>query len=317
MPIIDLGYRKWDGERSSRLLRPLAITATGLKLVWRGVWIRRLLLLAWLPAIPMGIGFFIYEQSLQDPRFQALAVDLTGDLMNRPELAERLAADPQDARHDIWALMLLNFFRYPQAINIVVLFGLVAPRLISFDLRSRAHLLYFSRPLTVAEYLVGKGLVLIVLLSLTVTIPALSVYVIGLLLSPDLLTILQTWDLPLRILVASASLAIPTAAVAILYSAFTPESRYASFAWFATWILGWVTYAALSSGELMAGGSIISLSPQFTLVSPYHTLGEIQKEIFGVIGTDADARSAWLLVGAVTFFATFIAYQRIAGQLRK
>ena len=317
MPIIDLGYRRWNSERSARLLRPIAITATGLKLVWRGVWIRRLLLLAWLPAIPMGIGFFIYEQSLQDPRFQVVAADLVGDLMNRPDLAEKLMDDPQQARHDIWALMLLTFFRYPQAINIVLLFGLVAPRLISFDLRSRALLLYFSRPLTVVEYLVGKGMVLAVLILMTVTIPALVVYLIGLSLSPDTSTVLQTWDLPLRILVASASLTIPTAAVALLFSSFTAESRYASFAWFATWILGWVTYATLSSGELMAGGDLITMSPRFKLVSPYHTLGEIQKAIFGVSATDTDASSAFVLIAAVTFFAAFVAYQRLAGQLRK
>lgn len=317
MPIIDLGYRRWESERSSRYLRPLSITATGLKLVWRGVWLRRLLLLAWLPAIPMGIGFFIYEQSLQDPRFQIFAIDFVGDAMNRPDLAMQLAEDPEKARHDIWALMLLTFFRYPQALNIVLLFGLVAPRLISFDLRSRAHLLYFSRPLTVVEYLLGKAMVLVVLLLLTVTIPALVVYLIGLSLSPDTSTVLQTWDLPGRILLASASLAIPTASVAVLFSSFTSESRYASFAWFAIWILGWVTYGTLTSGELMAGGQLITLSPSFKLVSPYHTLGEIQKAIFGVSAADTDASAALLLVSAVTFFAIFIAYQRLADQLRR
>jgi ABC-type transport system involved in multi-copper enzyme maturation permease subunit len=317
MPIVDLGYRRWDGRRSNRLLRPLAITATSLQLVWRGVWLRRLLLLAWLPAIPMGIGFFLYEQSLQDPRFGPVVEDLLRDAMNRPDLAIRLAEDPVQARHDVWALMLLSFFRYPQAINIVLVFGLVAPRIISYDLRSRAHLLYFSRPLTVAEYLLGKALVLVALLVATVTIPALAVYLIGLSLSPDTSTILQTWDLPLRILLASISLAIPTAAVAILYSSFTSESRYASFAWFATWILGWVTYGTLSSGELMRGGDLLSLSPQTKLVSPYHTLGEIQAAIFGVADVGGEAGPAFILVIVITFVAMMVAYQRVAGQLSK
>lgn len=317
MPIIDLGYRHWAGERSARLLRPLAITTTSLKLVWRGVWLRRLLLLAWLPAIPMGVGFFIYEQSMQDPRFEGAALELVGDAMDRPDLAERLSENPEDARHEIWALMLLTFFRYPQAINIVVLFGLVAPRIISYDLRSRAHLLYFSRPLTVFEYLLGKSLVLITLLALTVTIPALTVYVIGLSLSPDTSTVLQTWDLPLRILAASASLAIPTAALAILYSSFTSESRYASFAWFATWILGWVTYGTLSSGELMAGGDLVTLSPRLKLVSPYHALGEIQGAIFGVSVENSESTAAICLAAAVTFFSIMVAYYRISGQLRQ
>jgi ABC-2 type transport system permease protein len=274
-------------------------------------------MLAWLPAIPMGLGFFIYEQSMQDQRFRGPAIAMVREALASPELAVRLNDNPAEARHDIWAMMLLTFFRYPQAINIVVLFGLVAPRIVSYDLRSRAHLLYFSRPLTVAEYLIGKSLVLVTLLSLTVTIPALAVYVIGLSLSPDTTTILQTWDLPLRILVASLSLAVPTAAVAVLFSSFTSESRYASFAWFATWILGWVTYATLSSSELMRGADIMTLSAKTKLVSPYHTLGEIQAWIFGVSTSQAEVTAAILLVSTVTVVSIMVSYQRVAGQLRQ
>jgi ABC-type transport system involved in multi-copper enzyme maturation permease subunit len=197
----------------------------------------------------------------------------------------------------------------------VVMFGLVAPRLISFDLRSRAYLLYFSRPLSVAEYLIGKGLVLVALLGCTSTIPALFVYLAGLGFSPDPWTIAATWDLPLRILVASLTLAIPTASLAILYSSFTSESRYAAFAWFATWGLGWVSYLVLNSVNVINNQSAV-LPRYIDLISPYHTLGLVQSVVFGTLPDPAEGQSAIVLVTVVTCCAILVSYYRVAAQLR-
>ncbi|WP_164102580.1 hypothetical protein [Candidatus Laterigemmans baculatus] len=316
MPIIDLGYRRWAGARSVRPLRWLAISSTSLHLVWRAPWLRRLLMLAWLPSIPVGLSFFAYEQSLQNFEWRQLLAGVFTNMFNRPDISARIMADPLEARHDIWAMLLLAFFRYPQSLNMVVLFGMVAPRIISYDLRSRAYLLYFSRPLSVTEYMLGKAMVLIVLLAMTCTVPALGVYAIGLALSPDTSTILQTWDMPLRIVAASATLAIPTAALAILYSAFTTESRYAAFAWFTTWALGWVAYGTLTSSELAAAGPAILIDDRVRLVSPYHVLGEIQAAVFGALPTGSDPLSAILLVSVVTIAAVIVSHYRIASQLR-
>lgn len=316
MPILDLGYRNWEGDRSHRLLRPLVVTATGMRLVWRATWLRRILIFAWLPAIPAGFGFFAYEQSLQSSEWREMIASMLALRFQRPDIAASFLQDPTETRGQIWSMILFAFFRYPQAIIMVVLFGLAAPKIISYDLRSRAYLLYFSRPLTVVEYLVGKALVLVTLLVLTSTIPALAVYCVGIGFSPDASSIEQTWQLPFRVLLASASLAIPTASLAIAYSSFTSESRYASFAWFATWILGWVTYGTLTSSELMQNGLTIGTSQNIKLASPYHALGEIQAAIFGTLAEPSDAIPATILVSVVTIVSMMVAYHRVAGQLR-
>lgn len=54
----------------------------------------------------------------------------------------------------------------------VMVIGLIAPPMISQDVRSRAFLLYFSRPLTRGEYLLGKLASVWVYLSLISTLPA-------------------------------------------------------------------------------------------------------------------------------------------------
>ena len=82
----------------------------------------------------------------------------------------------------IWSLLLMAFFRYPQGLLMVLLVGMIAPSLISLDLRSRAFLLYFSRPITPLEYVFGKALVIWTYLAAVTTLPALVLYVLGVLL---------------------------------------------------------------------------------------------------------------------------------------
>ena len=145
------------------------------------------------------------------------------------QVAESLNVDPKSAsqeeldqaRHHVWAWLLQTLFRYPQGVLMVLVVGLVAPPLIAQDVRSRAFLLYFSRPLTRGEYILGKAAVVWCYLLLITTLPALTLYVMAVLFSPDLSVVEHTWDLPLRILAASAVLMIPTTAVALFFSSLT------------------------------------------------------------------------------------------------
>ena len=118
--------------------------------------------------------------------------------------------NPDVARHEFWAQLILLFFRYPQAYLMVLIVGLVAPRLIAQDFRSRAFLLYFSRPIAPYEYVLGKAAIIWVYLALITTVPALVLYLLGIGLSPTISVVTATWTLPLRILLASLVLIIHT-----------------------------------------------------------------------------------------------------------
>ena len=74
MPVHDLGYRAWEGRLQPRILRWWAIAETGIRLAWRGRWLRRLLFLAWLPAFYMGAAFLLYENLLTQDDQQNLAL---------------------------------------------------------------------------------------------------------------------------------------------------------------------------------------------------------------------------------------------------
>ena len=64
MPLHDVGYRAWHGPKSSRLLRWWVVATVGIQLAFRSSWLSRTLIVSWIPAIVIGVGFFAYEQSI-------------------------------------------------------------------------------------------------------------------------------------------------------------------------------------------------------------------------------------------------------------
>lgn len=328
MPVHDLGFRAWAGKRTPPLLRPWFVARSGVSLVWRRRWLRLMLMLAWLPIVVPAVGIFVFEYSLTEPDMQMAVSQMLRGPLQRPDLAEAALVDPNSIRHEVWSTLILTFFRYPQLTAMVLLVGLIAPMLVSYDLRSKAYLLYFSRPLSPTEYILGKSAVVWFFLGLIVTVPAMILYVVGVLLSPSLSVVGETWDIPLRILAASMILLIPTTALAMSYSALTSESRYASFAWFATWVMGFVAYQFLtlmSVSEIPRGRRGRGRGPRWEeldvdfdrwrLLSPYHTLGKVESWIFGLDKTDGSVWPAMVLLVFITVAGMLFVRHRLIARL--
>ena len=347
MPLHDVGYREWDGAKMSARWRWWVIAVVCVQLAFRSSWLGRTLIISWIPAIALGAGFFAYEQSLAHPEMRRTAVQVLRLAGASPQLIRTARADPEAARHQIWSALLLVFFRYPQAILMLIVVGIVAPRLISADLRNRAYLLYFARPIRISEYILGKALTVWTFLALITTAPALVLYLVGLALSPDLHVALVTWDLPLRILVASVVLMLPTTAIALACSAMTIDShrgriirremavgivnglifsRQAAFTWFALWIVGWVAYSILSVGELASqpptyGGDrdpvwrAMNFISRWELISPYHLLGRVQQWVFGLYPPDRSIAPHMSVLATVTVVGYWMIHRRLRSRL--
>jgi ABC-type transport system involved in multi-copper enzyme maturation permease subunit len=324
----DLGYRGWTGRLSPGWTRWTVISAVGVRRAWQSMWVKRMLLFAWLPAIWFGIGFFVWEQAALYPDWrQALTPFLSG-LPPTPEFAgirESIrSGNLESSRHTVWAWLLQTFFRYPQGVLMVLIVGLISPPLISQDIRSRAFLVYFSRPVTRSEYLLGKLSTVWTYLLLISTAPALALYALGVLLSPNLGVFAATWDLPLRIIAASIVLMVPTSVLALCVSSLTQESRYAGFAWFALWILGWFTYGAVTSVEALnaqqyafrhPGEFPVMAESAWTHLSLYHTLGRVQRWVFG-FADFSDVAVPAVILAAVTVISLAVLYRRISAPMR-
>jgi ABC-2 type transport system permease protein len=317
MPLHDLGYRRWEGSRTPRLLRPLFVARSGISLVWRKRWLRMVLILSWLPIIVPATGIFVFEFSSTEPQMQRTLVQILRGPLQRPDLAVAAINDPSSVRHEIWSTLILAFFRYPQLTAMVLLVGVIAPMLVSYDLRSKAYLLYFSRPLSTSEYIIGKSAVVWFFLTLIVTVPAIALYVVGVMLSPSLSVVNETWDIPFRILAASIVLLVPTTALALCFSSWTSESRYATFSWFATWVMGYVAYHILTFAQVGDGPweeLDIDLN-RWHLLSPYHTLGKVESWIFDLDRTGGSVLPAIGLLVFITIVGTWIVQRQITARL--
>jgi len=336
MPLLDIGYRKWEGEKTPRSTRSLALASTGIHLVWKGTWLKRFLMFMAIPALIAGIFVAAFEQTLDRDGPSTLLKTLAKNPQSS-NIAQRAGVDlnaaiksPESYRHFTWSYVLFNLSRYPQSLGMIVVLGLVAPRLISYDLRSRGYLLYLSRPLTPAEYIFGKALVLYFLLFVMSALPALLIYVAGLFLSTDSTAIAQTWDIPFRIILASLVLMVPTTAVALAFSSMTQESRYAGFAWFSMWVVGSVTYFTLWSATQLreqfqnqfknqGRGARIEAMAQwnsFKLFSPYETLGYLQQQIFGLAAKDPWTWAPWIAVAIASVAGYGFAYWKVSRVLK-
>ena len=320
MAIHDVGYRAWNGRLASPWTRWMVITKAGVRRAWQSSWLKRMMLFAWLPAVWFGIGFFIWEQSLLNQDMLGMIQPFLGNELQELELAgfsSSLAIENESvARHSVWSWLLYYFFRYPQGGVMVLMVGIIAPPLISQDVRSRAFLLYFSRPIARWQYAFGKLATVWFYLLMISAAPALLLYALGVLMSPSVQVIADTWDLPLRIVAASAVLMVPTASLALCFSSLTEESRYAGFAWFAVWILGWFTYAVMTSVEHRHATQLdAALVQKWSPVSLYHTLGEVQAWVFGFVTFEQIKYSALILL-VITVISTSILFRRISAPLR-
>jgi ABC-2 type transport system permease protein len=261
MPLHDVGYRGWEGNRQAAGTAVAVIALTGLRLAWTSRWLRRVVFFAWSPAMVFAASFFAFEQAVEEGRLTTMTEaaragrNLDGVGMLGTVLADALgggAESPEAVRHLVWTRLLLAFMRAPQAILLAAVVGLVAPTLISRDLRAKAWLVYFTRPVGRTEYILGKAVILFLLVAAITMLPGLALWVMGVLVSPSIDVAWQTCDLPLKIIVASVTLAIPTVLLALAYSSLTAESRIASFAWFATWLACWIAHGALVTADLVA-----------------------------------------------------------------
>ena len=127
-----------------------------------------------------------------------------------------------------------------------------------------------------------------------------------------------TWDLPLRILAASVVLVIPTASLALCLSSMTQETRYAGFAWFAVWILGWFTYGIMNAVEAIGEPQPVPGSDAITgwsYVSLYHTLGHVESWVFGFADFSDIAWFAAILL-LITIVSNAVLLQRVTAPMR-
>ncbi len=193
MPIYELGYRHWEGRLRSALLRWWPITRTGIALGLRSKMLRRLCFAAWAPLLYFAPLFFAVG-SITDPTAESSRfwTEIAEEFFGGRLFIEFLQSQPEAARPIVWSLVFGFYLGRFQLFLSLIMTAIVAPPQISRDIRSKAFLVYFSKPITRGEYLIGKAGAVLAFLFWATLFPALLLYVLSVVFSPSLAVLADT-----------------------------------------------------------------------------------------------------------------------------
>ena len=257
MPIVDLGYRHWQGKRTGAMRRWLAITRSEIAIAYKSSrLLRRFLIFAWMPILYF-CPFFLAVGYVADPANDltegSLLTELAGEFFSQEALM-RLRQNPELILPGIWSIAFYFFFAYTQSILSMIVVAIMGPPLIAKDLRTKAFLVYFSKPIRPWQYVLGKLSAVIFFVFIMTLFPALFLYLVGVALSPNTGTLLATLPIILKIVLSSIFISVPIALVVLLLSSLTKDRRIATFSWVAVWIFGEIAFRMLTATSNFAPG---------------------------------------------------------------
>lgn len=232
MPLFEIGYRSYAGERTHERLRWWPIARHGWTLALRAKLLRRLVLVAYFPILYFAPVFLVIGK-ITDPQAEmpgGMFGEMTEGILG-PELMQRLHQEPTALRTAVWAVAFAFITCSFQIVLGALVAAIVGPPLISQDLRSKAFLLYFSRPISSVDYLLGKAVALGGMVASVTLLPSLLLYAISIGFSPSLETVVHTLPVLVDLVVASLAVIVPVTLVLLTLSSLTKQARFAAIAW--------------------------------------------------------------------------------------
>lgn len=203
MAIYDQSYTPWTGTYASRAARVRAMIAMELAQPFANRWILIIILLAFMIVGSWLLILFLATSSQIIPPFA---------------IGNRIFRE--------------GFYQHPLfSMILMVLSATVGAALISRDVRHRALLMYFSRSITRADYLVGKFLSLVLFLLIVTLGPGLLLFVGQLGMSQERFTFGERMSDLLAIVLNSLILTVPMSAVVLAFSSLTKRTYLAAMLW--------------------------------------------------------------------------------------
>ncbi len=279
MPLFELGYRRYEGPRTPPRMRWWPITRWGLALAWRSKLLRRMVFVAFLPFLYFGPVFFAIGRITEPGGAVARGPwrDIAASLLGN-DLVRRLSEDVGSVRSAVWALVFATMGQFVQLQWLALVAAIAGPPLVANDLRTRAFLIYFSRPISRLDYVLGKAGTLGWLLCSVTLLPNLVLYVASIAFSPSLGTLMHTFPVAVEACLASLFAVVPCALLMLTLSALTRQPRFAAAAWAVVLIFGFVSHQVLSRTRALADAGWTFL------LSPFHAVRAVQLGLYDVEG---------------------------------
>lgn len=220
MPVYDLTYRAFDGE-ARRRFRWSVIVAQELRILAK---VRPFLILLMFPL------FHFVLRVLQVAAYDTLTATPNSYVAVVLRQATVFAVNERTG---------FDFVRV-QGIFVFVLFLLAGSGMLCNDLRHNLLEVYFSKPLTWRDYVLGKIVTLMGLGLLLTAVPGTILVLLHNLLKPGWDTVRDTWWWPLGITAFSLAVVTPAALGTLAFSALFRSERYAALALVLVLIWDWI-----------------------------------------------------------------------------
>jgi len=248
MPIHDLSYRHWKGEWTSHPYRWWVITRQGIRLLARRRWFIVLMILSAIPFVVRGAMLYFASVAGKNLPFVRIDPKFFADFLSQQ-----------------------MFFTFLIAIY-------AGAGLIAHDLKANALQIYFSKPITRRDYMIGKLGVLAYFLALPTLVPGLLLFLLAVLFDSDLTFLQQYYWVPLSITAFSIVIVLAFATMILMLSSLTHSSRFAGINFAAVFLfshilcgilgmilrtkqLAWVSF---SNNLELIGDMIFRLTPRHT-----------------------------------------------------
>ena len=207
-------YRAYTGERRPGRRAALAIASTHIRKMRRQRLVRAFVY--FVPLIVGAIAAFMFTMVYMNPEMFRIIRRLGDD-------ANLLAVANRAFQESIWFVALL-------------MAALVGSPLIAEDRRAKALPLYFSRPLTHFDYVMGKLFTLWFFLGALLIVPPVLFYLLEVSLNPDDGIIAGQFPTFLKSLIPSVARIVPLSAVALGVSSLMRRSQHATLLFFGLFI---------------------------------------------------------------------------------
>lgn len=286
MPIYARGYGAWRGELRGRAFRWLTIARWGVRLTGKSKWLRRLVLVAWLPLLYYVLMFFVVGKLTELHTLEKVTGLWQYEVLRGlfgTKFTDAFVADPAAYRPVIWAVLIHFFMHWTQIFCVMIVVAIVGPGLVCGDLQSRALSLYFSKPLTRIDYIAGKLAVVAFWVGAVTLAPSLVLYALSVAFSPGVETVFQTISIVPKVVAFAAFLMLGTGAPMLALSSLTPNPRFLGFLWAGFWVMSSVASFVLSQTLFPAFGRARVIERNWTgLVSFSKNLDAVGFRLFGV-----------------------------------
>ncbi len=222
MPVYARGYTHWEPSDRKALPAWLVIAKRGISEPLKRRWILMLVLMAWVPAIVKG-GIIYFK-------------------LKAGNLADLLGGG--------WASIepegFLSFIE-GQRFSVFVLLAIIGSGLIASDRRDNGLSLYFSRPLGLASYVLGKTLIIVFFYCLVTLLPVYVLSLFSYLIAPEATGMQTLLLIPLR---ATVYCLLAGGSMSLVLLAFSSMGNRSIFVmvWWTIMVSGTETISAIAQG---------------------------------------------------------------------